>query len=46
MDAQDIREHMPLIGSCGTRIGAGDRVEELDQAETQCEDAPVSAAAP
>jgi len=27
MDAQDIREHMPVIGSCGRRIGTVDRAE-------------------
>ncbi len=27
MNAQDIREHMPVIASCGMRIGTVDRVE-------------------
>ena len=28
MNAQAIREHMPVIASCGRRIGTVDRVEE------------------
>jgi hypothetical protein len=27
MNAQNIREHMPVIASCGQRIGTVDRVE-------------------
>jgi hypothetical protein len=27
MNAQDVREHMPVIASCGKRVGTVDRVE-------------------